>query len=198
MFSLVSFTYILSCLKDEVIASGHSDGSIRIWDKNIGKIVGPSLFRHQKSVSSLTFSPGGRYLVSGSSDFLENLCLILWDLFTGQTRIIGTNGTYHTDGVNAVSFSSAGGLLASASDDTTIKIWQLALEPESNASRKVNDLRTMIDKTSHLWPEISQNKKLEGVDTCLCVIKQPGIAKAVAWSSDGAQLVSGGKDNKVC
>ncbi|MEH2111468.1 MAG: WD40 repeat domain-containing protein, partial [Nostoc sp.] len=74
--------------------------------------------QESNSVSSVSFSPDGKTLASGSADNT----IKLWNLETGKE--IGTlNG--HTNSVSSVSFSPDGKTLASGSDDKTIKLWNL-------------------------------------------------------------------------
>jgi hypothetical protein len=68
------------------------------------------------SVSSISWSPGGRWLASGSGDGTVRI----WDAASGRelSRLVG-----HSDGVRSVSWSPDGRRLASGSDDGTTRIW---------------------------------------------------------------------------
>ncbi len=71
---------------------------------------------HTDSVSSLTFSPNGRTLVSGSMDNT----IRLWNPDTGAH----TNTLIeHTEGVTSVAYSVNGNVLASVGWDHTIRYW---------------------------------------------------------------------------
>ena len=73
----------------------------------------------RKSVRSLTFSPNGRTLASGSTD----KTIRLWDVET--QRSLGQL-TGHGGEVEGVAFSPDGRTLASASADNTIRLWDVA------------------------------------------------------------------------
>jgi WD40 repeat protein len=69
-------------------------------------------------VRSVSFSPDGSLLASGSKD----KTIKLWRVSDGS--LVRTL-TGHTDWVMSVSFSPDGSLLASGSVDKTIKLWQV-------------------------------------------------------------------------
>lgn len=89
---------------------------------------------HTRSITSLKFSPDGGLLASACeshwntmgelSDVLEaaDKLVKLWNAYTGE-YLRTLQG--HTHGVNDIAWSSDGSHIASASDDKTIKIWQM-------------------------------------------------------------------------
>ena len=74
---------------------------------------------HTSSVSSVSFSPDGRTLASGSGDET----IRIWDVVTGS--LIRTL-TGHTSWVSSVSFSPDGQTLASGSSDGTALLWDMS------------------------------------------------------------------------
>ena len=62
-----------------VLASGHKNGSIRLWDLDTGKPI-QTLRRHVDAVSSIFFSPDGKTVASTSKDATARL----WDVATGE------------------------------------------------------------------------------------------------------------------
>src|SRR4029079_972718 len=52
---------------DSIIASGHADGVIRLWDVKSGQLKF-KLVGHGRSVSEIAFVPDGHTLLSASSD----------------------------------------------------------------------------------------------------------------------------------
>ena len=102
--------------------------SIGIWIYNVqtGEEL-KLLTRHTGRVESVSFSPDGQTLASGSYDDT----IRLWDVVTGETiRTL----TGHRNEVNSVSFSSDGAMLASGDGrqgissrgDGTVLLWALA------------------------------------------------------------------------
>ena len=71
---------------------------------------------HSGWVNSVSFSPDGKRIVSGSVD----KTLKVWDAETGQ-EVLTLNG--HTQTVTSVSFSPNGRRIVSGSYDNTLKVW---------------------------------------------------------------------------
>ncbi|PSF37722.1 hypothetical protein C7H19_09240 [Aphanothece hegewaldii CCALA 016] len=115
---------------NQQLATGHADGTIKIWQVNTGQLL-VTLKAHLSSVWTLAFSPNGEMIASGSFD----TSIKLWNLatFTEYHTLYG-----HQDWVKEIAFSPDGKglssppvgeactprqLLASCSNDQTIKIW---------------------------------------------------------------------------
>jgi WD40 repeat protein len=149
---------------------------------------------HQNSVRSISFSPDGKTLASGSAD----KTIKLWELATGK-EIKTLSG--HQGGVNSVSFSPDGKTLASASGDKTIKLWELATGKEiktlSGHQEYVNsvsfspDGKTLAsasrDNTIKLW-ELATGKEIQTLSG------HQNSVNSVSFSPDGKTLASGSID----
>ena len=114
------------------IVSGSNDGTICLWDATSGELFGTppkndprpvaSVIGHTSGVSSVTFSPNGKLIVSASYD--GTLCL--WDAAGGQLVAFHEG---HMDWVTSVAFSSDGKKIVSGSRDGAVFLWDAASGP---------------------------------------------------------------------
>lgn len=152
---------------------------------------------HTAWVVSVTFSPNGRILASGSDD----QTIRLWTVQTGQC-LKTLRG--HTGRVQSIAFNPSGTLLASGSNDQTIRLWDIqtgslvrVLQGHSDRLLSVMfgpEGRTLIsageDQTVRVW-EVETGQ-------CLNVWEIPiNWVLAVALSPDGKTLVTGSDSKSV-
>lgn len=88
---------------------------------------------HSGNVSSVAFSPDGKYILSGSDD----KTLKLWDIETGK-EIRTFAG--HANSITSVAFSPDGRYALSGSWDNTLKLWDIVTG---------NEIRTF--KRAYIW-----------------------------------------------
>ena len=155
---------------------------------------------HTETVISLSFSPDGRTLASGSHDNT----IRLWDVATGAAR--GKPLAGHTDSVSSVAFSPDGKTLASGSDDKTIRLWDVStgvskgrpLAGHTNWVTSVSfspDSRTLAsgssDNTIRLW-DVST-----GEPKGLPLAGHAQTVTSVSFSPVGKTLASGSDDKTI-
>ena len=163
------------------VATGSLDTSIRVFDCESGEPLSVIFNAHANSLTglggvfSLCMSPDGRSIVSGGYDHF----IRVWDTATGaQVRALGG----HSDLVCSVALSPDSRLIASGSFDLSVRLW----DAETGAARLA----------------------FRGHDSCFgCDCERyapanprcglPGhrdYVMSVAFSADGAALVSGSYD----
>ncbi|MFF3020726.1 AAA family ATPase [Streptomyces sp. NPDC057939] len=139
------------------LATGGSDGTVRIWDPAIGTQVGEPFTGHAGAVWAVgvfAAADGSPRLATGGSDGTVRI----WNPATGTQ--IGDPLTGHTDCVNAVGvFAAADGSarLAIGSADETVRIWDPATgtqigDPLTGHSRTVGVVGVFVaaDGTARL------------------------------------------------
>ena len=113
------------------LASGSDDKTIRLWDVNTeeqkaaleGSGMIPSIGRLTGTIPSMSFSPDGTTLASGSPDGSVRL----WDIETGQHKATLSTGFFFS--VYSVAFSPDGTTLAASNEGlayNTILLWDMS------------------------------------------------------------------------
>ncbi len=179
---------------EPVLASGLWNNMIIVWDPDSGVHL-RTLEGHGNSITSIAFSPDGRWLASGSYE-----TVMLWDVRSGE-RLRRMEG--HRGWVLSVAFSPDGNWLASGSY-ATVMLWD-ALSGERLRSLEEHDGQVLSvafsphgrllasaswDHTVLVWDVHNGGSlhTLEGHNNWVW---------SVAFSPDGRLLASGSWDNKV-
>ncbi|MEM8719784.1 MAG: AAA family ATPase, partial [Cyanobacteria bacterium P01_G01_bin.39] len=154
---------------------------------------------HEDSVLSLSYSPNGKYLVTGSSDRMVRL----WDV-SSQSLIHTFDG--HEDWVMSVDFSHDSKYIASASKDKKVKLWDVKnpktpIQTFSGHTDVVmsvdfsHDSKYLVsashDKKVKLWDVAKPEQPIHTFDG------HTDVVMSVGFSHDSKYLVSGGLDKKV-
>ncbi|MEH2305972.1 serine/threonine-protein kinase [Nostoc sp.] len=110
----------------EILASSSFDKIIKLWEVKTGKAI-RTINTYPQCATSIAFSPNGKILACGGSD-----CIQVWDVETRYGRLICTMNTSIISSSNSSSakgsliFSPDRQILASSSNDNTIKLWDVA------------------------------------------------------------------------
>lgn len=186
------WTAIFSPYHDSILTVGGRDA--RLWNGMNAKQE--MAFHPHGVVASASFSPDGKWLVTGSWDNSAKI----WNTQTGQAE--KKLERKHNGYVNTVRYSPDGKLILTSSEDGTSKIWNAAsgeivltldqhgshvksavFSPDGSQIVTASD-----DKTLVMWDSKS-GKKLSTFKGHEWPIRE------VAYSHDGKRLISGSEDN---
>lgn len=110
------------------IASGHLDARIRLWDTDTGDFR-REFIGHRSNVVSVAFSPTEPILASGSYDrtirlwpYNRSTITISFGGIGGALDVIRTG---HSRVVSSIAMSPDGKMIASGSNDTTVRLWNV-------------------------------------------------------------------------
>jgi WD40 repeat protein len=156
------------------------------------------VLHHPSPVTSIAFSPDGRWLATGGQR--GDRSILLWDLKSGSSQAFLENGPGPTV---AIAFSPEGALLATSSlPEHHVRLWDvrtkrlsrlIAERPHTVNSVAFSPDGSLLatagnDGTVGLWTTATgeQRAMLDGQATCL---------RTVAFSSDGRTLVLATEDD---
>ena len=214
------FVWTLAFSPDgQLLASGgYEDPTISLWDVQTQTLIG-SFDGHTRdvrilnsSVSAVAFSPDGKNLASGSS---IDGTVRLWDVASrAQIALLLELETNDLEGINSVAFSPNGTILASASDDSIIRMWDtrtlkqigkletksggvtsIAFHPDGKTLASLNgriaatEIQLGGDMSIRLW-EVESGKQI-----AVAQDHNPSVS-SVALSPDG-ELLAVGRHNGV-
>ena len=185
----------------------NAGGGVVLWEIATGKLI-RRLQGPLGTNAFMAFSPDGRRLAAVSS---WDLTMCVWNLETGEPY--GADLPGHIKPPNSVRFFNHDQQLASAGDDGTIRIWNLAdssqqrvIQHEPDSMGRIRWIRAMdvspdgkyvasssFDDTVRLWE----------IDTGREVYRLPGHGRtgghrAVRFTPDSTQFASWGDDMRVC
>lgn len=207
-----------SAMNGNLIASGSSDQSVRIWDPATGQHV-HTLEGHSDAVTSVSWSPDGSSLASGSSDSTVRI----WDVTTGQLKSTLENRRIS---VNPIAWSPDGTRLALGCSEQKVLIWDRAtdqLVPSAHKSGPMYSIAWSPDGSlfasgSSFGTILVWDGAISRIvsTTCTSYLMFPNPVPArggvcsrhnmhltsssintISWLADGSQLVSGSSDGAI-
>jgi WD40 repeat protein len=178
----------------QVVACASTDGMLRIFDRN-GQRIG--LFpAHRGPIRAVNFSRSGSLAATGGADHLVRI----WDARTWTPLAILEK---HTDWVRAVSFLDDN-VVASASDDGSVLIWDLNALTSVELPREPKDLVHCLAVDVHRTQRLvcgSEGGHVEAWDveslTKVMSWKITGSARSLAVSAEGDRVMAGGFGGEI-
>jgi WD40 repeat protein/serine/threonine protein kinase len=187
------------------IASASDDGSIIVWntqsDQPLGRLIGT---QGDAVLSAAASSDGRWFATAGGNPFGpgSDFAVRLWDAATDQARIFEG----HTSNVTALAFSPDSTLLASASSDGSIVLWNTeGGEPHQilAMTRASSSLAVAFSTDGNLLASAGDDGQITFWNVASgAVVGDPlsghsdGI-QSLSFSADGRWLASGSLDNTV-
>jgi hypothetical protein len=179
-----------------------SSGRIRLWDAATGQVL--RILGTSSESQSVAFSPDGRMLISNSTDESSaggNTLVKLWDLPGGG--LLRTFGSGIAGGVDCLTSSPDGRILASGHDDGAVRLWELASgQPTHTLSGHSGRVSSIAfspngqvlasgswDLTIRLW-DITNYQLLA------TMVGQPAAVLSISFAPDG-RVLAAGADTKI-
>ncbi|MBM3983750.1 MAG: hypothetical protein FJ304_26480 [Planctomycetes bacterium] len=154
-----------------------------------------SLLGHKSEVNSVSWSPDGKRILTGSGDNTAKV----WDAAKGQ-EVLTLKG--HDRQVFSVSWSPDGKRILTGSGDNTARVWDAATGQEvlvlKGHDSSVNSVAWSPDGKRLLTGSGDNTAKVWDAATGQEVLVLKGHTRqltSVAWSPDGKRLLTGSQDN---
>ncbi len=176
-----------------VLAAGCWGGAIHLWDTASGREL--RAWKGQPGlVLRLRFSPDGTLLASTSNQGRDNddpcRAVELWSVETGKP-VRSFKG--HTGKVWGFAFSPDGQSLASASFDGTVKVWEVAADPErfvSDPAPEESHPLAFSPTGERLARANGRTVYVHDARTGEEIFRVDHLGRVLAFSPDGGRLVS--------
>jgi len=178
----------------------HVNGIVKIFEIETAKLT-KTLTGHAKKISSVSYTPDGKYLATGS----EDSTLKVWDVGSGKCLTTISDIIVGMQGETSIIYSPDGKVLTTLHKDNTIKLWEVAsrrcvkiLTPKTTGHPALpGDIRSIAytpDGRCLAVADWEKNIKLLEVETGIglkTLRSYAGFAGEAKYSPDGAYMVSG-------
>ncbi|KAF8798279.1 WD40 repeat-like protein [Phlegmacium glaucopus] len=124
-------TMITTCPASSLLIVTNEDMMHRVWHQTTGLLVRTIQSTHTQKITSTACSADGKYFASSCEDGTISVMPLLHDNTVTSFMLAG-----HTGSVTALTFSKKSGRLASASEDMTIRIWDVGAGAEAQTALK--------------------------------------------------------------
>jgi WD40 repeat protein len=176
------FTVIYSPDQTKIATGGYryNEHAAKIWDAKTGELI--TTLKHDLVVCSLAWTSDGKKLISASLG-----PIMIFDAVTWQ-QIATLEG--HTNYVNAISLSRNNRLLASASWDKTVRLWNLDTNLPVGPPLQHKDMVdcAVFSANGRVLVTGSYDKNAYAWDIH-AILKQAGIEDLLQTSSDVSPMV---------
>jgi WD40 repeat protein/serine/threonine protein kinase len=197
----------------KTIVSGSDDKTFKFWNFTTGKNV-KTIKGHEGSVTSVAYSSDGKWIASGSEDKSVKIWSV--DLIYTKPILVGSGEVdirrsqsvkidgRHWSWVQSVSYSPDGKLIASGSEDDTVKIWDASngkelytLKFQTGHIRSVDfapsskQIVVASDFATVIW-DVLTGKEIRTLEQ-----HKGEWGHAVGFSPDGNTLASGSLDKTI-
>ncbi len=183
------------------IASSSLDESVQVWDAMTG--INILTYRGQSlQAPAIAWSPDSKFIASSSGLLSESIQV--WDAATGRSSNEHTRCDGHSERVLAIAWSPDGRYIASASEDATVRVWNVVAGrsiytyrghtlPATAVAWSPDEQRiasSSEDKTVHVWNASSGGN-------ILAYYAHRDKVNALAWSHGGTHIATASDDGTV-
>jgi len=154
---------------DGSLLAGAHGPKVIIW--NLSTSQPTHVLVHQASVQAVAFSPNRKYLASGT--WAGDNRVVIWNLDTGR-RLYTLRG--HKSGITSLSFSRDSALLASGSEDGTLRLWDLGFGGEVHR-------KTFRIENSQLAPDVDGAFSPDGRWLAVSALEDVQLCSVGSWNN---------------